>query len=97
MIACKLSIRLISKINGNKKNEQTIMKQSVETVPWNNAKPKISDHVNVVGPPQNHNGYVVYQDGKIIGPRYRYYETASENAGCGSVTSFDLAVRENWI
>ena len=61
------------------------------------SKHNISDHVNVVGPPQNHNGYVVYQDGKIIGPRYRYYETASENAGCGSVTSFDLAVRENWI
>ncbi len=52
---------------GNKENEQTIMKLSVENIPWNNAKPKISDHVNAVGPPQNHNGYVVYQDGKIIG------------------------------
>ena len=81
----------------NKTNEQPMTEQSGENVPWNNNKPKISNQVNAVGPPQNHNGYVVYQDGKIIGPRYRYYETASENAGYGSVTSFDLAVRENWI
>ena len=33
------------------------------------------------------------QDGKIIGPRYRYYETASENASCGGVTSFDMACK----
>ena len=27
----------------------------------------------------------------MIGPRYRYYETAWENEGAGIVTSFDLA------
>ena len=47
--------------------------------------------VNVIKPPRNHSGYVVIQDDKIIGPRYRYYETAWENVGYGIVTSFDLA------
>ena len=81
----------------NKTNEQPMTEQSGENVPWNNDKPKISNQVNAVVPPQNHSGYIVYQDGKIIGPRYRYYETASENASAGIVTSFDLAVKNMWV
>ncbi len=63
-------------------------------LPLNTDKPKFSNLVIDLEPPRNHNGYVVIQDGKIIGPRYRYYETASENAGYGGVTSFDLVIRE---
>ena len=71
--------------------------QADKNFPWNTDKPKISNQVNSIEPPQTHNGYVVIQDGKVIGPRYRYYQTASENAGYGGVTTFDLAVKENLI
>ncbi len=30
----------------------------------------------------------------MIGPRYRYYETAGENEGAGIVTTYDLAVKD---
>ncbi len=30
----------------------------------------------------------------MIGPRYRYYQTAWENEGSGIVTTYDLAVKE---
>ncbi len=81
----------------NNANEQPGTLQSDKNVQWNTEKPKISNQVNAVEPPRNHNGYVVIQDGKIIGPRYRYYQTASDNAGYGIVTSFNLAVKEKWI
>ena len=68
-----------------------------KNVPLNTDKPKFSNLVIDLEPPRNYNGYVVIQDGKIIGPRYRYYETAWDNVGYGGVTSFDLAVKNRWV
>ncbi len=77
----------------DKAKQQLLMLQSGKNVPWNTDKPTNNKQVNAVKPPRNHNGYVVIKDSKIIGPRYRYYETASENASYGGVTSFDMACK----
>ena len=77
----------------DKAKQQLLTLQAGKNVRWNTDMPKNSNQVNALNPPKNHNGYVVIQDGKIIGPRYRYYETASENASCGGVTSFDMACK----
>ena len=80
----------------NKTNQHPLTILSGKNVLWNNNKPNIGNPVNANEPPQYHCGYVVIQDSKIVGPCYRYYETASENAGSGIVTSFNLAVKEKW-
>ena len=81
----------------NKAKRQPVTLQSDKNAIWNTDKPKISNLVNVIAPPKNHNGYVVIQDDKIVGPRYMYYETAWENVGCGIVTTFDLAVKDKHL
>ena len=81
----------------NKANWHPLTSQAGKNVRWNTDMPKNSNQVNALNPPQNHNGYVVIQDGKVIGPRYKYYDTAWENAGSGSVTNFDLAEKNMWV
>ncbi len=83
----------------NKAKQQPLTSQTGKYFAWNTHRPdknKITPYMVIV-PPQNHNGYVVIQDDKIIGPRYKYYETAWENEGSGIVTSFDFAVRNMWV
>ena len=81
----------------NKANGQPVTFKAGKNLRWNTDMPKNSNQVNALRPPAYHNGYVVIQGRKVIGPRYKYYETAWENAGAGSVTSFDLAEKNMWV
>ena len=81
----------------NKAKQQPLTLQVGKDVAWNTHRPDKINYFMVIVPPSNHSGYVIIQDCKVIGPRYRYYQTASENAGAGIVTSFELAVKNRWV
>ena len=96
-IACKTPKKLVCFIMENEAKWQPVTSKAGKDVAWNTHRPDKINPYMVIVPPQNHNGYVVIQDDKIIGPRYKYYETAWENEGSGIVTSFDFAVRNMWV
>ncbi len=83
----------------DKAKQQLLTLQSGKDFAWNTHRPdkNTNSPYMVIIPPKNHSGYVVIQDGKVNGPRYKYYQTAWENEGTGIVTSFDIAVRNMWV